>query len=89
MLPAAIALLMSAPHAWAGTIRLLVLGDSLAAGYGLAHADGFEAQLEARRASLEEAGDAAALAEHVSKLDAARFAGTVSQTAPSSASAAP
>jgi len=47
MLPAAIALLMSAPHAWAGTIRLLVLGDSLAAGYGLAHADGFEAQLEA------------------------------------------
>ncbi len=38
--------------AWAGEAgaagqRLLVLGDSLAAGYGLAHQDGFEAQLEA------------------------------------------
>jgi acyl-CoA thioesterase-1 len=29
----------------AGTFRLLVLGDSLTAGYGLAHADGFQAQL--------------------------------------------
>jgi acyl-CoA thioesterase-1 len=28
-------------------IRLLVLGDSLSAGYGLAHADGFEVQLQA------------------------------------------
>ena len=27
--------------------RLLVLGDSLSAGYGLPHTDGFEAQLEA------------------------------------------
>jgi acyl-CoA thioesterase-1 len=26
--------------------KLLVLGDSLTAGYGLAHADGFEAQLQ-------------------------------------------
>ncbi len=32
-------------EAGARTLRLLVLGDSLAAGYGLAHADGFEAQL--------------------------------------------
>ena len=29
----------------ARTLRLLVLGDSLAAGYGLPHGDGFEAQL--------------------------------------------
>src|SRR4029077_4115585 len=29
----------------AAPVRLLVLGDSLSAGYGLAHADGFEAQL--------------------------------------------
>jgi acyl-CoA thioesterase I len=28
-------------------VRLLVLGDSLSAGYGLAHADSFEAQLQA------------------------------------------
>jgi acyl-CoA thioesterase I len=28
-------------------LRLLVLGDSLSAGYGLAHPDGFEAQLQA------------------------------------------
>ncbi len=28
-------------------IRVLVLGDSLSAGYGLSHADGFEAQLQA------------------------------------------
>jgi len=28
-------------------VRLLVLGDSLSAGYGLAHADGFEVQLRA------------------------------------------
>ena len=31
----------------AAPVRLLVLGDSLSAGYGLAHADGFEAQLAA------------------------------------------
>ena len=30
----------------AGTPRLLVLGDSLTAGYGLAHDDGFEVQLQ-------------------------------------------
>jgi len=30
-----------------GPVRLLVLGDSLSAGYGLPHADGFEAQLAA------------------------------------------
>ena len=34
-----------APHAHAAPPRLLVLGDSLAAGYGLAHADAFQAQL--------------------------------------------
>jgi acyl-CoA thioesterase-1 len=33
------------PGARAAPVRLLVLGDSLSAGYGLAHADGFEAQL--------------------------------------------
>ncbi len=32
----------------AGRPRLLVLGDSLTAGYGLAHEDGFQAQLQAR-----------------------------------------
>ena len=32
-------------------LRLLVLGDSLSAGYGLAHADGFEAQLAAALAA--------------------------------------
>jgi acyl-CoA thioesterase-1 len=31
----------------AAPLRLLALGDSLTAGYGLAHADGFEAQLQA------------------------------------------
>ena len=31
--------------AFAAPVRLLVLGDSLAAGYGLARADGFQAQL--------------------------------------------
>lgn len=39
-------LILGAAHpAAARTLRLLVLGDSLAAGYGLAHANGFEAQL--------------------------------------------
>jgi acyl-CoA thioesterase-1 len=33
--------------AQAAPIRLLILGDSLSAGYGLPHADGFEARLEA------------------------------------------
>jgi acyl-CoA thioesterase-1 len=32
-------------------VRLLVFGDSLAAGYGLPHADGFQAQLEAALAA--------------------------------------
>jgi acyl-CoA thioesterase I len=35
------------PGARAAPVRLLVLGDSLSAGYGLAHADGFEARLDA------------------------------------------
>jgi acyl-CoA thioesterase I len=35
------------PGARADPVRLLVLGDSLSAGFGLAHADGFEAQLAA------------------------------------------
>ncbi len=35
------------PGARAAPVRLLVLGDSLSAGFGLAHADGFEVQLEA------------------------------------------
>jgi acyl-CoA thioesterase-1 len=37
--------------AGAAVLRLLVLGDSLAAGYGLAHADGFEARLGAALAA--------------------------------------
>jgi acyl-CoA thioesterase I len=36
-----------AATARAGTVRLLVLGDSLTAGFGLARADGFQAQLGA------------------------------------------
>lgn len=44
----AILLLLSTLAGHATTpLRLLVLGDSLSAGYGLAHADGFEAQLAA------------------------------------------
>lgn len=39
--------------AMAGAPRLLVLGDSLSAGYGLPHNDGFEVQL---RAALRKAG---------------------------------
>jgi acyl-CoA thioesterase-1 len=34
-----------------GPVRLLVLGDSLGAGFGLAHADGFQAQLAAALAA--------------------------------------
>ena len=34
------------PPALAATPRLLILGDSLSAGYGLPHADGFEVQLQ-------------------------------------------
>ena len=40
-------LLTAASGAKAASIRLLVLGDSLSAGYGLPHAEGFEAQLAA------------------------------------------
>ena len=35
------------PGACATPVRLLVLGDSLSAGYGLPHNDGFEVQLAA------------------------------------------
>ncbi len=35
----------------AAPIRLLILGDSLTAGYGLAHQDGFQAQLDAALAA--------------------------------------
>jgi len=41
-----VAVLLTVP-AMASPVRLLVLGDSLTAGYGLAHADGFQAQLAA------------------------------------------
>jgi acyl-CoA thioesterase I len=36
----------SSVPAWATAPRLVVLGDSLAAGYGLPHDDGFEVQLQ-------------------------------------------
>jgi len=42
----ALALSAACPPALAAPLRLLVLGDSLTAGYGLPHADGFEAQLQ-------------------------------------------
>ena len=42
---AAIGLGLVAGHAEARVIKILVLGDSLAAGFGLPHADGFEQQL--------------------------------------------
>jgi len=42
-----LALLAAAPAARAAPLRLLVLGDSLSAGYGLAQAQGFQAQLAA------------------------------------------
>jgi acyl-CoA thioesterase-1 len=41
-----LALLWAAIGANAAPVRLLVLGDSLSAGYGLPHADGFEVQLQ-------------------------------------------
>ena len=44
---AVLALLVVPPTAHAAPLRLLVLGDSLSAGYGLPHADGFQAQLAA------------------------------------------
>lgn len=37
--------LLAAPSAEARVVKILVLGDSLAAGYGLPHEDGFEQQL--------------------------------------------
>jgi acyl-CoA thioesterase I len=42
----AVAVLAVAVPAQAAPPRLLVLGDSLTAGYGLPHADGFQAQLQ-------------------------------------------
>ncbi|MBS0643674.1 MAG: arylesterase [Proteobacteria bacterium] len=39
--------LVSAPTPRTQPIRLLILGDSLSAGFGLPHADGFESQLQA------------------------------------------
>lgn len=47
MIALALALLASLAPGHAAPVRLLVLGDSLSAGYGLAHAAGFEAQLAA------------------------------------------
>ncbi|MBV8401111.1 MAG: arylesterase [Acetobacteraceae bacterium] len=47
-LAALCAILLIAPRqAGAASLRLLVLGDSLTAGYGLPHEDGFQAQLQA------------------------------------------
>ncbi len=48
-LRAAFALLacVLASGAWAAPVRLLILGDSLSAGYGLPHDEGFESQLTA------------------------------------------
>jgi len=37
---------LSPGAAWAKPVRILALGDSLTAGYGLPHAEGFEAQLQ-------------------------------------------
>lgn len=47
MIVLALLSLASAPGARGAPARLLVLGDSLSAGYGLPHADGFQAQLAA------------------------------------------
>jgi acyl-CoA thioesterase I len=44
-------LMLALSPAGASPVRLLVLGDSLAAGYGLPHDDGFEAQLQAALAA--------------------------------------
>ncbi|HJS87648.1 MAG TPA: arylesterase [Acetobacteraceae bacterium] len=48
---AVLACLLLASGARAAPIRLLVLGDSLSAGFGLPHDQGFEAQLEAALAA--------------------------------------
>ncbi len=50
-LPLIAVLLAAAAAAPAAPVRLLVLGDSLSAGYGLAHGDGFEARLAAALAA--------------------------------------
>ncbi len=47
-------LIFIAPAAHAAPLRLLVLGDSLSAGYGLARSDGFQARLAA---ALQAHGD--------------------------------
>jgi acyl-CoA thioesterase-1 len=47
---AGVAVLLAVPAA-ASPVRLLVLGDSLTAGFGLAHAEGFQAQLAAALAA--------------------------------------
>ena len=47
MIALCLVLLAAMSGARAAPTRLLVLGDSLSAGYGLTHADGFEAQLTA------------------------------------------
>ena len=44
---ALLALLAVAGPAWAKPVRLLILGDSLTAGYGLAQPEGFQAQMAA------------------------------------------
>lgn len=44
---AATLIMLTPATSWARPLRLLVLGDSLAAGYGLAAPDGFQAQLAA------------------------------------------
>jgi acyl-CoA thioesterase I len=47
MIALALIMLATIRGAHAAPVRLLVLGDSLSAGYGLAHAEGFEPQLAA------------------------------------------
>jgi acyl-CoA thioesterase I len=47
MIALALIMLTTIRGTHAAPVRLLVLGDSLSAGYGLAHADGFELQLAA------------------------------------------
>ncbi len=47
MIVLALVMLAAISGTRAAPVRLLVLGDSLSAGYGLAHADGFEEQLAA------------------------------------------
>jgi acyl-CoA thioesterase I len=51
LLCAGVVFILFAAAANATPVRLLVLGDSLTAGYGLVHADGFEAQMAAALAA--------------------------------------